>query len=51
MFLKLGPDEIEYDSKFQLYLQSKLPNPHFRPEVRSFENSHKLIQARPVFTS
>lgn len=42
MFLKLGPDEIEYDSKFQLYLQSKLPNPHFRPEVRSFENSHKL---------
>lgn len=33
MFLKLGPDEIEYDSKFQLYLQSKLPNPHFRPEV------------------
>eukprot|EP00439_Symbiodinium_sp_Y106_P047493 s1232_g6.t1 len=33
MFLKLGPDEIEYDPKFQLYLQSKLPNPHFRPEV------------------
>lgn len=33
MFLKLGPDEIEYDSKFQLYLQSKLVNPHFRPEV------------------
>ncbi|CAE7197692.1 ODA4 [Symbiodinium pilosum] len=33
MFLKLGPDEIEYDAKFQLYLQSKLPNPHFRPEV------------------
>lgn len=51
MFLKLGPDEIEYDSKFQLYLQSKLPNPHFRPEVRSFENSHKLIQARHIFTS
>eukprot|EP00930_Biecheleria_cincta_P085161 TRINITY_DN7456_c0_g2_i1.p1 TRINITY_DN7456_c0_g2~~TRINITY_DN7456_c0_g2_i1.p1 ORF type:complete len:2485 (-),score=519.86 TRINITY_DN7456_c0_g2_i1:101-6748(-) len=33
MYLKLGPDEIEYDSKFQLFLQSKLPNPHFRPEV------------------
>ncbi|CAJ1459802.1 unnamed protein product, partial [Effrenium voratum] len=33
LFLKLGPDEIEYDSKFQLYLQSKLPNPHFRPEI------------------
>eukprot|EP00931_Biecheleriopsis_adriatica_P003888 TRINITY_DN10563_c0_g2_i1.p1 TRINITY_DN10563_c0_g2~~TRINITY_DN10563_c0_g2_i1.p1 ORF type:complete len:2985 (-),score=661.93 TRINITY_DN10563_c0_g2_i1:306-8801(-) len=33
MFLKLGADEIEYDNKFQLYLQSKLPNPHFRPEV------------------
>jgi len=33
MFLKLGSDEIEYDTKFQLYLQSKLPNPHYRPEV------------------
>ncbi|CAE8635342.1 unnamed protein product [Polarella glacialis] len=33
MSLKLGSDEIEYDPKFQLYLQSKLPNPHFRPEV------------------
>jgi len=33
MFLKIGGDEIEYDPKFQLYLQSKLPNPHYRPET------------------
>jgi len=33
MFLKLGAEEIEYDAKFQLYLQSKLPNPHYRPEI------------------
>eukprot|EP00927_Polykrikos_kofoidii_P060882 TRINITY_DN55787_c0_g1_i1.p1 TRINITY_DN55787_c0_g1~~TRINITY_DN55787_c0_g1_i1.p1 ORF type:complete len:1359 (-),score=233.84 TRINITY_DN55787_c0_g1_i1:102-4157(-) len=32
-FLKLGGLEIEYNSKFQLYLQSKLPNPHYRPEI------------------
>merc|ERR1740117_56198 len=31
--LKVGGKEIEYSPKFQLYLQSKLPNPHYRPEI------------------
>ena len=31
--MKLGGDEIEYDPKFQLWLQTKLPNPHYRPEI------------------
>jgi len=33
MSLKIAGDEIDYDAKFQLYLQSKLPNPHYRPEI------------------
>jgi dynein heavy chain len=31
--IKIGGEEIDYDPKFQLYLQSKLPNPHYRPEI------------------
>jgi len=33
MFLKLGGEEVEYDKKFQLYLQTKLANPHYKPEI------------------
>ncbi len=25
--------QVEYDVKFRLYLQTKLANPHFKPEV------------------
>merc|ERR1719478_453483 len=31
--VKIGGEEVDYDPKFQLYLQSKLPNPHYRPEI------------------
>ncbi|CAE8597984.1 unnamed protein product [Polarella glacialis] len=31
--IKIGGEEIDYDPKFQLLLQSKLPNPHYRPEI------------------
>jgi len=31
--LKLGGEEIEYDMAFQLYLQTKLSNPHYKPEI------------------
>merc|ERR1719160_973563 len=31
--VKIGGEEIDYDPKFQLFLQSKLPNPHYRPEI------------------
>ena len=24
---------MEYDNKFKLYLQTKMPNPHYQPEV------------------
>jgi len=33
MIIRIGGEEIDYDPKFQLYLQSKLPNPHYRPEI------------------
>jgi len=33
LIIKIGGEEIDYDPKFQLYLQSKLPNPHYRPEI------------------
>jgi dynein heavy chain len=31
--MNIGGDELEYDDKFGLVLQSKLPNPHYRPEI------------------
>lgn len=31
--IKIGGDEIEYDPKFKLFIQSKLANPHYRPEI------------------
>jgi dynein heavy chain len=33
LVIKIGGEEIDYDPKFQLYLQCKLPNPHYRPEI------------------
>merc|ERR1719387_98853 len=33
LVIKIGGEEIDYDQKFQLLLQSKLPNPHYRPEI------------------
>ena len=33
LFIKFGGEEVEYDPKFQLYLQTKLSNPHYKPEI------------------
>jgi dynein heavy chain len=33
MFIKVGDDDVEYDENFRLYLQTKLSNPHYKPEV------------------
>jgi dynein heavy chain len=32
-FMKLGGEEIEYDKNFRFYLQTKLQNPHYKPEI------------------
>ena len=31
--MKLGDKECEYDPRFRLYLQTKLANPHYKPEI------------------
>lgn len=33
LFLKIGGEDCEYHPTFRLYLQSRLSNPHYRPEV------------------
>ena len=33
--IKLGDKEVDYDPKFQLYMQTKLANPHYIPEVQA----------------
>lgn len=31
--IKLGDTAIDYDQNFKLYMTTKLPNPHYLPEV------------------
>ena len=33
LIVKIGDDEVEYNPKFRLYLQTKLANPHYKPEI------------------
>jgi dynein heavy chain len=33
LYIKLGEDDVEYDESFRLYLQTKLANPHYKPEI------------------
>lgn len=33
MTLELGGNIIDYDPQFELFLMTKLFNPHFRPEI------------------
>ena len=33
LYLKLAGEEVEYDPAFRLYLQTKLSNPHYKPEI------------------
>lgn len=31
--IRLGDNDVEYDSNFKLYITTKLANPHYLPEV------------------
>lgn len=33
LYLKLSAEEIDYDPKFKLFIQTKLSNPHYKPET------------------
>jgi dynein heavy chain len=33
LYIKIGDTDVEYDSNFKLYLQTKLSSPHYKPEV------------------
>merc|ERR1711871_1255235 len=33
MYLRFGGEEVEFDKSFKLYLQTKLSNPHYKPEI------------------
>ncbi|KXS10801.1 hypothetical protein M427DRAFT_103173 [Gonapodya prolifera JEL478] len=33
--IKLGDKEVEYDPNFKLMLQTRLPNPHYPPEIQA----------------
>ena len=35
LYLRVGGEEVEYDPRFRLYLQTKLTNPHYRPEIQA----------------
>jgi dynein heavy chain, axonemal len=33
MLIRLGDSDVDYDSNFKLYMTTKMPNPHYLPEV------------------
>jgi len=35
LYVRLGATDVEYNPKFRFYLQTKLSNPHYKPEVNA----------------
>ena len=34
MLIRLGDQDVPYSNEFKFYIATKLPNPHYMPEVR-----------------
>ena len=46
LVIKIGDNEVDYDKNFRLYLQTKLSNPHYKPEINAQVSSrayHQLL--------
>jgi len=41
--IKFGANEIEYKMDFQLYITTRLPNPHYTPEISTKVNVVNFI--------
>jgi dynein heavy chain len=39
--IQIGDQEVDFHPKFRLFLQTKLANPHFKPEIQA-QTSHQL---------
>jgi dynein heavy chain len=35
LFIKLGEKEVDYHRNFRLFLQTKMANPHYKPEIQA----------------
>lgn len=35
LVIKIGDAEVDYDKNFRMYLQTKLSNPHYKPEINA----------------
>jgi dynein heavy chain, axonemal len=42
-YVKFGANDIEYNPKFQLYITTRLPNPHYTPEISTKVNVVNFI--------
>jgi hypothetical protein len=46
--IKLGDKEVDYNTDFQLYMQTKLSNPHYIPEVQAqVSATRRAVSQRP----
>ena len=34
-YIKMGDKEVEYHPKFRMIIQTKLANPHYKPEIQA----------------